>query len=74
MRLRSGKIYDASFPARAREFMNFRNPKFCEIWDAAAQLHNLYYSDEDPRHAMAAMHMFKTYMMIRVKDEIGYHA
>lgn len=75
MQLRSGKIYDASFPQRCKEFATFHNPRFCAIWDDSLHVFvDHYKADDSLKSARIASMMFSKHVIEKIKAEIGYHA
>lgn len=75
MQLRSGKVYDPSFPARAREFMRFGNPKFAEIWDSSIYVFHIHCKNKnDHKEVRRAAALFHRHVLAKVREELGYYA
>lgn len=73
MKLRSGTVYDPSFPQRANEFMNFHNHRFTKIWVSSMQVFVNQYKN-DSRNLRKAQSAFRNHVLSQVKRDIGYFA
>lgn len=71
MKLRSGKVYDSTFPFRAKAFMSFHNPRFVDLWVNSISVYVSNYKNDCPRLAQTA---FRKHMLEQVKLCIGYVA
>lgn len=71
MELRSGKVYDPTFPSRAREFMHMCNPRFSKLWIDSMHIYVESYR-QDSLNVKKAQRAFYNHMMVQVKEAIGY--
>jgi hypothetical protein len=69
MQLRSGKVYDPTYPMREKMFMSFDNPEFRAIWDQGVEVFKQHWQGDD-RNRKFALHMHRMYIIGRVREAL----